>query len=65
MIDKYWKLNIYKDGVLKSSFKCKNDDVLLNIAESAKRKGLETELERRSRIKDFITNLHRFIKNID
>ena len=64
MIGRYWKLNIYKDGVLKSSFKCKNDDVLLNIAESAKRKGLETELERRSRIKDFITNFHQFIKNI-
>ena len=65
MIDRYWKLNIYKDGVLKSSFECKNDDVLLNIAEDAKRKGLDTKLERRSRIKDFITNLHRFIKNID
>ena len=65
MIGRYWKLNIYKDGVLKSSFECKNDDVLLNIAESAKRKGLDTELERRSRIKDFITNFHRFIKNKD
>ena len=64
MIGRYWKLNIYKDGVLKSSFECKNDDVLLNIAEDAKRKGLETEIERYSRIENFITKLRRFIKII-
>ena len=62
MIDRYWKLKIYKDGVCKSSFECKNNDVLLNIAEDAKRKGLDTKLERCSRIEDFITNLHRFIE---
>ena len=62
MNGRYWKLNIYKDGVLKSSFECKNDDVLLNIVEDAKRKGLETEVERCSRIEDFVTNFHRFKK---
>ena len=65
MIGRYWKLYIYKDGVLKSSFECKNDDVLLNIAEDAKRKGLDTELERCSSIKNFVTKFHRFIKNIN
>lgn len=65
MIGKYWKLNIYKDGVLKSSFECKNDDILLNIAEDAKRKGLDTKLERCSRIEDFITKFRLFIKDKD
>ena len=65
MTDIYWKLKIYKNGVLRSSFECKNDDVLLNIAEDAKRKGLDTELEKCSRIKDFISNFRRFFKNKD
>jgi hypothetical protein len=63
MMDRYyWKLNIYKDGVLKSSFECEDDDVLLAVAEDAKRKGLDTEVERCSRIEDFIKSVYGFIK---
>lgn len=61
--DDYWKIEIYKDGKLIDVFEDENADVLMPIADNARRKGYEVKAEKCNRIVDFVTDFNRFIKD--
>ena len=61
--DDYWKIEIYKDGKLIDSFVDENADVLMPIAEDARRKGYDVKVEKCNRTVDFITDFYQFIKD--